>query len=99
MWKIIALFSILAAAYAVENINSGLINKNVERTIDLNSQLVKISGTITIENTGKQAASSYLLGFERDLPGSVSWVGVQDSQKSPLKISQVAVVGRGKVYA
>ncbi|CAG9768561.1 unnamed protein product [Ceutorhynchus assimilis] len=95
MWKFLTVFAVLAIANAAENVNPSIINKNVERSIDLNSQLVKITGTITIENTGKQAASSYLIGFERDLQGIVSFIGVQDSQKNPLKISSVAVVGQG----
>ncbi|KAL1514367.1 hypothetical protein ABEB36_003635 [Hypothenemus hampei] len=95
MWKLFLFFSILSLANTAENINSDLINKNVQRTIDLNSQLVKITGTITIENSGKQGISKYLIGFERDLQGSVSYIGVQDSQKNPLKTSEVAVIGRG----
>ncbi|XP_050295309.1 dolichyl-diphosphooligosaccharide--protein glycosyltransferase subunit 1 [Anthonomus grandis grandis] len=95
MWKLLVFFAFLAVSRAAEDVNPNLINKNVVRTIDLNSQLVKISGTITIENTGKTPVNSYLIGFERDLVGSVSYIGVQESQKNPLKVSQVSVIGRG----
>ncbi|XP_066143296.1 dolichyl-diphosphooligosaccharide--protein glycosyltransferase subunit 1 [Euwallacea fornicatus] len=94
MWKLVVILSFMSAVNAAENINPSLINRNVERTVDLHSQLVKISGSITIENTGKQGVGSYLLGFEKDLQGFVSFVGVQDSQKNPLKTSPVTVAGR-----
>lgn len=98
MWKILALLGLFALSNAVENINQSIINKNIERTIDLQSQLVKITGTVTIENTGKQGVGSYLLSFEKDLQGIISYVGVQDSQKNPLKASPTSVTGRGKLY-
>lgn len=97
MWKILPFLGLIALSNAVENINPSIINKNIERTIDLQSQLVKITGTVTIENTGKQGVGSYLLSFEKDLQGIISYVGVQDSQKSPLKASPTSVSGRGKL--
>lgn len=97
MWKILVLVGLIALSNAVENISPSIINKNIEQTIDLQSQLVKITGTVTIENTGKQGVGSYLLSFEKDLQGIISYVGVQDSQKNPLKASPTSVPGRGKL--
>ncbi|KAH1001550.1 hypothetical protein HUJ04_005562 [Dendroctonus ponderosae] len=86
MWKFVAVFAVFSMANGLEHIDDSLINKNVQRTIDLNSQLVKIGGTITIENTGEGSVASYLLAIED--PDSFSSITVQDSQKNPLKIEQ-----------
>ncbi|KAF7283324.1 hypothetical protein GWI33_000837 [Rhynchophorus ferrugineus] len=95
MWKIIVFILFINSINTAEVVNKNVINKKVERTIDLNSQLVKITGTITLENTGKEAVRNYLIAFERGLQGSVSYISVQDSLKNALKTSQVAVVGSG----
>lgn len=85
----------LSMAHALERVDNSLINKNVQRTIDLNSQLVKIGGTITIENTGEGSVSSYLLTIDEPEPNAFSSVTVQDSQKNALKIQQVQVESTG----
>lgn len=95
MWKILIFCLFFTVINSAEVVNKNVINRKVVRSIDLNSQLVKISGTITLENAGKEAVGNYLIGFERDLQGSIAYITVQDSLKTPLKAGRVAVVGAG----
>ncbi|KAF2905395.1 hypothetical protein ILUMI_00784 [Ignelater luminosus] len=69
--------------------NSDIINKNVERVIDLSSQLVKISATITLENTGKNTESSFLVILEPNTLRNLSYISVKDSHKDELKVTPV----------
>ncbi|XP_023017280.1 dolichyl-diphosphooligosaccharide--protein glycosyltransferase subunit 1 [Leptinotarsa decemlineata] len=86
--KRISLFLVFwAFANASEKIKSQLVNKNVERSIDLTSQLVKISTTITLENTGKDPIRSFLIAEEPRNLGNVSFRSVKDSSKNDLKFT------------
>lgn len=87
MFKTLMLISFLAFSYAT-NVDKNLINKNVERIIDLTSQLVKISSTITAENTGKSPISSYVLSLEPGLLSNVSYISIKDWLKEELKLGQ-----------
>ena len=56
-------------------VDSSLINKKVERKIDLASQLVQISTSVTVENTGSSSADSYILGLDPIMESSLAFVG------------------------
>lgn len=47
-----------------QDANSGIVNKKVDRTIDITSQLVKITCRIQIENTGQKPITSYSVVLE-----------------------------------
>lgn len=85
MYKLILLLSLVCCA-ASHNL---LINKNVERVIDLSSQLVKITSTITLENTGKDAVQSFLVYLEPEMCESLSYLSVRDSLKDELKLTKI----------
>lgn len=71
-------------------INSDTVNKNVERFIDLASQLAKISTKITIENNGKTPISSYLFPLHSD-ENHYAYAIARDSSKKELKITETSV--------
>ncbi|XP_072181810.1 dolichyl-diphosphooligosaccharide--protein glycosyltransferase subunit 1-like [Diadema setosum] len=58
-----------------ETVNADLINTKVERTVDIASQLVKISSAVTVENGGKAPAGSFLFAVETTLNEKMSFVG------------------------
>lgn len=68
-------------------VNSNIVNKNVERLIDLSSQLVKITTSITIQNTGKDSVLNYVLALEPGSAGNLSYISARDSAKEELKLS------------
>lgn len=89
MYKFLLLITIITCATSQNSVNTNLINKNVERVIDLSSQLVKITATITIENTGKDAVQNFLIYLEPETSGSLSFMSAKDSLKDDLQIVKV----------
>ena len=69
---------VLLAACCVANqdtIDTSLVNTKVERSIDLNSHLAKISTTITLTNNGRSAAQSFLYAVDPQLRDSLAYIG------------------------
>lgn len=97
MYKIIFFFC-LTYVSAAEIINKQLVNKNVERSIDLTSHLVKISATITLENAGKEPVRSFLIALEPGTESNLSFIGVQDALKTELKVKEAKVAQRSETF-
>lgn len=91
MWKFLNFLLCFSFVASLEKINNGIVNKNVERTIDLTSQLVKITTTITLENTGKHAVKHFLLVDEPKALGHIVYVNVKDALKEELKVTHVQI--------
>lgn len=93
--KMYFLFAVALATLTVvtplEVINPRLVNKNVERSIDLTSQLVKITSIITLENTGKESTRSYLIVLEPNAVDNLSYISARDSLKEELPVKPVKV--------
>lgn len=87
------LFIFLLYGVSAEILNAQIVNKNVERTIDLTSQLVKITTTITFENTGKDAIRNYLVVLEPDTEGNLSYIGIRDILKEELIVIPTKIEG------
>lgn len=85
MWKVYSLIVICT----ITSIQGDLVNKNIERVIDLSSQLVKISATITLENTGKNAESNFDIILEPNVSTNLSFIMVKDSHKDDLKVKEI----------
>lgn len=62
-----------------------ITNKNVQRTIDLASQLVKISYKITIDNADGQ---NYKFLLPENLKSNLAFISAKDSNKKELKINE-----------
>lgn len=60
-------------------IRKDLVLKNVERNIDVVSQLVKIHTKITLENTGKTPQSHFLYAIEPSANAKLSFIGASKS--------------------
>lgn len=96
MWKFTTFLLCFSYVVALEKINDQIVLKNVERTIDLTSQLVKITSTITVENTGKETVKTFLLVDEPKAVGHVAYLGVKGASKEDLRVIKVQVDGHKK---
>jgi oligosaccharyltransferase complex subunit alpha (ribophorin I) len=54
----------MLVAFVRTESNADILNKDVQRTIDLTTQLVKVSNLITVENQGTSALRSYTFVVE-----------------------------------
>jgi oligosaccharyltransferase complex subunit alpha (ribophorin I) len=98
MHRLLFLFICITSGTYAEQASQQLINKNVERTIDLTSQLVKITSTITLENTGKETVRTFLVALEPETVGNLSYISVKDSLKEDLKFIPTKIENQIEAY-
>lgn len=71
------LFVSICLLYVVssrDSVNNDVVNAIVKRKIDISTQLVRITSTITIENTGKSPIASYLFTVDNELESQLSYI-------------------------
>jgi oligosaccharyltransferase complex subunit alpha (ribophorin I) len=79
-------FSVLFASCTVYSaVDVEIENKNVDRTIDLSSQLVKVSLKITLEHKSKKPISNYVFLLPSNECDKLSFISARDSAKKELK--------------
>ncbi|XP_017769774.1 PREDICTED: dolichyl-diphosphooligosaccharide--protein glycosyltransferase subunit 1 [Nicrophorus vespilloides] len=88
---LLTLLPILTVVSCSPIINPNIVNKHVERIIDLTSQLVKITSTITLENTGKESVNNFHLIFEPGQGGNLSYRILKDTAKDELRVTPVKI--------
>ena len=75
-YQIRAFFLLLAAAFCWSaSINSKLSFTKVDRTIDVSSQLVKVSLDISLENGDSVALSDFVLSIDPEHVEHLAYVG------------------------
>ncbi|KAG0717798.1 Dolichyl-diphosphooligosaccharide--protein glycosyltransferase subunit 1 [Chionoecetes opilio] len=79
---------------AQDIINKDLINKKIERKLDISSQLVKVSNKITLENGGAAPVKSFLLAMTRLEKDNLAYFNVQ-SGSFVLKVTETQVAEHG----
>lgn len=79
---------LLVGACVHAAIDMEIENKAVDRTIDLTSQLVKISYKITLEHKSKKAISSYLFVVPEAERDRLAFISAKDSSKKELKLTE-----------
>lgn len=86
----IVTISLVALNAAGVQIDSNIQNKNVERTIDLTTQLVKILHKITLENKVKKefANVAYTFAVAKDVRENLSYISIRDALKKELKATE-----------
>lgn len=85
----IAVLLVLVASTAVLcAVDVEIENKNVDRTIDLTSQLVKVSYKITLEHKSKKAITNYVFLVPSADCDTLSFISARDSSKKELKLTQ-----------
>ena len=58
------------------NVQAELEILNVDRTIDLSSQLAKVNSQVTLQNKGNKAVSFFLISIEEDQSSLLSYLEV-----------------------
>lgn len=83
--------ALFACIFVVQSaIDVEIENKNVDRTIDLTSQLVKISYKITLEHKSMKPITSYLFIVQNDERDRLAFISAKDSSKKELKLTETA---------
>ncbi|XP_050084627.1 dolichyl-diphosphooligosaccharide--protein glycosyltransferase subunit 1 [Anopheles aquasalis] len=98
MAKLVLVFAALTTVFVQAAIDMEVENKAVDRTIDLTSQLVKISYKITLEHTSKQPISSYLFVVPQADRERLAYISVKDSSKKELKLIET-VTPKGVTFS
>lgn len=81
--------SLVCLVWSVQSaVDVEIQNKNVERTIDLTSQLVKISYKITLEHSAKKNINSYTFVVPAADRNALSYISIRDSSKKELKSTE-----------
>ncbi|XP_015606406.1 dolichyl-diphosphooligosaccharide--protein glycosyltransferase subunit 1 [Cephus cinctus] len=75
------------------NVEPELVLKNVERNIDLQSQLTKITTKVVLENGGKSPMRSFLFAIDDKQKEGLSYIGAhtREAGRAALKVSKSEV--------
>lgn len=100
MNRLLFVFFVAAAAHlsAGQTIDKDIANKNVDRTIDIASQLVKISYKITVEHSKGKPVTSYVFVIPEEERAHLAFISVKDSTKKELKHTE-AKSSAGAVFS
>lgn len=90
---LITFLALLAKQQFVNSAAATVEHKNVERTIDLTSQLVKIGYKITLSSA--QDVSSYEFQVPAPLAEKLSFIGAKDSLKKKIKVGEAKKLDSG----
>jgi len=85
---------LLASSFAATvTVNPDLNVKSLDRTIDMTTQLVKMSHKVTLENKGKSPAKTFLFSIDPSLRSKVAHIGatVGSSEKTYLRLYEAKV--------
>lgn len=85
--NVILLFVTLACSTVFSAVDVEIENKNVDRTIDLSSQLVKVSYKITLEHKSKKPITNYVFLVPSEDCGKLSYISARDSAKKEMKFT------------
>lgn len=86
-YSFFVLLVLQASSLVLGAIDADIENKNVDRTIDLTSQLVKVSYKITLEHKAKKPISSYVFLVPKDDCEKLSFISARDSAKKEMKVT------------
>lgn len=68
-------------------VGADIVINELERTIDLTSQLAKLSTVVTLENKGESAVSDFILSFEAKDAKHLAFLEVSDKTDDEVKLS------------
>jgi oligosaccharyltransferase complex subunit alpha (ribophorin I) len=106
---LLATVCLLAIASASAESNADVVNSKVERTVDLTSQLARVSYLLTIENKAAAPLTAYTFVVEPSSSASVAYVGAQlydakksgdgdDDDKDQLSVTKQPANAKGAFY-
>lgn len=79
-------------------IDTGIQNRNVDRTIDLTSQNVKISYKITLSHKTKKQISAYTFVLPAEERANLAFISIKDSTKKEVKYVEEKI-SKGVTFA
>jgi len=85
--SILALIAFTVSLINANTIDQEVENKNVERAIDLSTQLVKITYKITLDHKSKKPISNYVFSLPTGECDKLSYIAARDTNKKELKIT------------
>lgn len=85
--NILSILSLCVIASVFCAVDVEIENKNVDRTIDVASQLVKVSYKITLDHKSKKTISNYVFLLPATECEQLSFISARDSAKKELKLS------------
>lgn len=85
--NILVLVVLYTSSAVYSAIDVEIENKNVDRTIDLTSQLVKVSYKITLEHKSKKPITNYVFLVPSADCDKLSFISARDSSKKELKLT------------
>lgn len=87
---VVVAISLVTSNVAGIEIDANIQNKNVDTTIDLTTQLVKILHKITLVHTEKNAFSgvSYSFAVPSDVSENLAYISIRDALKKELKATE-----------
>ncbi|XP_002157282.1 dolichyl-diphosphooligosaccharide--protein glycosyltransferase subunit 1 isoform X1 [Hydra vulgaris] len=94
--KMILILSCLVI-FSIFNVRADLEISNVDRSIDLSSQLAKVNSQITLQNKGNKAVTSFLISIEEDQFPLLSYLEVthkEDDESVKLETTPSSVAGQ-----
>jgi len=76
-FQLALLSAVLVVCFTVsqDTVNADLVNVEVKRTVDLTTHIVKISSSVTIENTGKSSEKYFIYAVDDALSDRLSYIG------------------------
>lgn len=88
---IISIITLYLIGFSYSAIDADIENKNVERTIDLTSQLVKISYKITLNHVNKRNINAYSFVIPSNEREHLAYISAKDSSKKELKLTETKI--------
>ena len=84
---------VVATLAGTESINKDLVVTSCDRTIDMSTQLVKISHKLVIQNNGQGVVKSFLFSIDPTLSQKVSFIEATfgNNDKTYLRVSEAKV--------
>ncbi|GBP29040.1 Dolichyl-diphosphooligosaccharide--protein glycosyltransferase subunit 1 [Eumeta japonica] len=77
----------------VDTISSDIKLKDVDRTIDITSQLVKVTSKITLENVGKSPVKNFLLAIDMSGLDKLAFINAKDGNNKDLRLVDTTIRG------
>ncbi|XP_013188708.1 dolichyl-diphosphooligosaccharide--protein glycosyltransferase subunit 1 [Amyelois transitella] len=77
----------------VDTVSSDVKLKNVDRTVNIASQLVRITSKITLQNDGKSPLRNFLVAVEASQKSNLAFIGAKDSNNRELRLMDTTVKG------
>jgi len=91
-FSILLILFFACQGHSADVINKDLVISNADRSVDVSSQVVKISNKLTLTNQGKTAVDFLLFSIDADVKSNVAFLGSSVSDgKTPLKVAVTKV--------